>query len=490
MTHPPTAPPPSPPGATAGQGPAIPAPAGPRTPPGAPPSAPPATHPSPQPGAAPDASLRSAVRDGVRRLRAATRTEPGRLRLLGAAVAALLLLLGAVTAWQVSDRSDAAHTVVHSSQPLSADAAEIYRSLANANAMAATGFLAGTDEDPQVRDTYEQDVSLAGELLAEAAAHGQGTGRSQEIIELLSSTLGRYAGLVESARANNRQGYPIGGAYLRYADDLMQAEMLPLAEELYELENDRLTRDIDAAQAVPWPALALGAVALGVLAWSQRRNYHHTNRVFNPGLLAATAAAVVLLAWLAGAHTLARGSLHEADADAARSLGELNTAWTEALKARTDENMWLVARGAGDDFEDAYQQHMDVVVGRGGDGGLLAEAAALADDEEGRRPVEDAVRAAEEWRETHQAARRSELDGDYDAALDRVIGQEESTGSSFEEVDASLRAAIAHEQREFEDAASSGHAALRGLVVGAAALAVLAALSALAGVRRRLAEYR
>ncbi len=472
MTHPPTAPPARPPAGTAAT-----------APPGHSPTAPPGT------AAGPEPPRRSAFADGMARLRAAARTEPGRLRIIGAVVAGLLVLFGAVTAWQVSGRADAADTVVDSSQPLSADAAEIYRSLADANTMAATGFLAGADEDPAVRQRYEDDIHRAGRLLAQAAAHSTGTGRSQDLIERLSEELPFYAGLVETARANNRQGFPLGGAYLRYADEQMQ-EMLPVAEELYAIESERLQDDF--AEATSWPTLALGTGVLALLAlgWAQRRNYRHTNRVFNPGLLGGTAAALVLLVWLAGSQTLARGHLTDADAGAAESLSSINEAWTESLKARGYENLWLVARGAGDEFELSYQDRMTAVAGDGGAANLLERAAELADDTEGRQPVEDALAAAGDWQERHDEALGLETSGAYDEALALVIGAEGSTGEAFDAVDESLREAVDHEQEEFDQAAESGRGALTGLVVGAAALAVLGAAGALSGFGRRLSEYR
>ena len=66
------------------------------------------------------------------------------------------MAFGAVTAWQISDRAAAADDVVSHSQPLSADAADIYRSLADADTAAASGFLAGGQEPARVRERYER----------------------------------------------------------------------------------------------------------------------------------------------------------------------------------------------------------------------------------------------------------------------------------------------------------------------------------------------
>lgn len=113
---------------------------------------------------------RTAWREGLERIADAATTEPGRLRVIGAVLAALLVAFGAVTAWQVTDRSSAADAVIDRSQPLSADAADIYRSLADADTAAAAGFLAGRDEPRTVRRRYEKDIGVASELLVKAAA--------------------------------------------------------------------------------------------------------------------------------------------------------------------------------------------------------------------------------------------------------------------------------------------------------------------------------
>ncbi|NEB44054.1 hypothetical protein G3I45_06560, partial [Streptomyces sp. SID339] len=63
-----------------------------------------------------------------------------------------------------------------------------------------------------------------------------------------------------------------------------------------------------------WPLLSLGAgiLVLGALAWMQRRTYRRTNRVLNHGLLAATAAASVVVLWMAVGHAVARAELRSA----------------------------------------------------------------------------------------------------------------------------------------------------------------------------------
>lgn len=452
--------------------------------------------PSGPPAPPPDALPRrgTAWAEGVERLRAAATTEPGRLRIVGAALAALVLLFGAVAVWEISGRVGAADDVVGRSQPLSADAASIYRSLADADTASSSGFLAGGEEPREVRSRYEKDIANASRLLVNAAASTTAGEDSRKQITLLSEQLPRYTGLIEQARATNKQGLPLGGAYLRYANEQMSTQLLPAAQRLYEAETGRLYTDYDDARAVPLASLGAGLLALLALGWAQRRNYRHTNRVFNHGLVAATAASLVLLLWLAAGHTVARSGLSQARTDGQESLKVLNDARIASLQARANENLTLVSRGAvlaednkSDKYDVDFSNDMkDLDAG-------LATAAKLADDAAGRDPVARAAEGVKRWKELHAAARRTDLTGDYQGAVGQVIGDKdhkEPTGTAFDTVDASLEAAVVHEQREFTRAARDGLGALDGLVTGTAALAVVGAVAALLGIGRRLSEYR
>ncbi|GHF35882.1 hypothetical protein GCM10010218_16650 [Streptomyces mashuensis] len=447
---------------------------------------------------------RAAWREGLDRLRAAATTEPGRLRVIGAALAALLVAFGGVTAWQVTSRAAAADAVVTHSQPLSADAADIYRSLADADTAAATGFLAGGREPRAVRQRYENDISVAARLLAEAAAGTDADAPAGRQIATLTEQLPVYTGLVEQARAAGRQGLPLGGAYLRYASDRMREQLLPAAQSLYVAETLRLESDYDDATAWPWAALATGVAALGALGWAQRRTYLRTHRVFNHGLVGATAAATVTLLWLTAGHGVASAGLSSSRDHGARALQVLNEARIASLQARGDESLTLVARGAvltaeGEDaYEAGYQDEMQRLTGRVVVGerhgetdteGLLGRARSLTGGP-GRERTEAVLRDVTEWQRRHRSARAADESGYYDRALPEVIGEKNSTGEMFDRVDAGLRQALVLEQKRFRTAADDGRGALTGLAAGAAVLALLGATAAVLGVGRRLSEYR
>lgn len=302
---------------------------------------------------------------------------------------------------------------------------------------------------------------------------------------------------MERARTYNRQGFPVGGAYLRYANEKMQDDMLPAAEDLYQLENRRLQDDYGDATPYPWAAIALGVVALAGLAWAQHRNYRRTNRVLNHGLVAASAATAVVLLWLVVGHTVARSGLNSSYDNGVRSLNVLHDARIASLKARGNENLTLVSRGAetvkvtadGDEITlDKYDHEFTTDMGALDKG--LALAAKLADDRSGEKPVATAESNMAEWKKRHTAARAQDDNGNYEQALALVIGGKDATGACFDGVDKNLAIALAHEQAEFRQAAGNGLDAMTGLSLGAAVLAVLGAAGAVLGIGRRLSEYR
>ncbi len=489
MTHPPKSSA-APPGAGVPTMPAVPPQPGPAAP------APQAPPPTAAPGRAP--ARRTAFAEGFDQLRAAATTEPGRLRIIGAALALLVVLFGAVTAWQTNDRAAAADDVLHKSQPLSSAAADIYRYLADANTAASSAFLAGGQETTASRELYEKDIDLAAAGLVRAASNSDPDSPAARTVAELNTLLPEYKGLVERARTYNRQGFPVGGAYLRYANEKMQDQMLPKAQNLYTSENQRLRADYADATPYPWAAIGLGVLALAGLAWAQHRNYRRTNRVLNHGLVAATATATVVLLWLVVGHTVARAGLNDSYDHGVRSLNVLHDARIASLKARGNENLTLVARGAetitkknaqGEDVTyDAYDYDFDKDMDALGKG--LAQASKLADDSSGKQPVTAAEGNMAVWKQRHTAAREQDDNGNYEEALLRVIGPKGATGECFDSVDDNLAKALKQEEAEFQRSAGDGLGAMTGLSAGAAVLAVLGAAGAVLGIGRRLSEYR
>ncbi|MFB7476564.1 hypothetical protein [Kitasatospora sp. NPDC056184] len=432
------------------------------------------------------------------RLARATRTAPGRLRLAGTLLAVLTLAFGALTAVQLNSRAAAAERVVGSSQPLSQAAADINRSLADADATAASGFLLAGAEPRAVRARYEQDLRTASQLISEAAARATTSSGLQDLLSTLNQKVPEYAGLVETARANNRQGFPLGGAYQRYASQQMRTELLPAAARLSAAQNEVLARDIADARATPWAGYALGVVALLALVWVQLALFRRTNRVFNIGLLAASASVLAAVLWLTVSATGADSALGRGEREGGAPLRALNAARVDVLTARLAENLHYVSRGSSSTYAKLWSETTGRLYARPGDtgdaSGTLAQARALAPTD-ALATVDQALRDYQRWTDRHTAATALENQGDYQAALDATVTAKEADApqtadAAFSAADRELAQAAVLEEGRFRDAALGVDEDLRTAAAGVAALGLAAAAAALGGLGRRLAEYR
>ncbi|NUU21197.1 MAG: hypothetical protein HOV68_06730, partial [Streptomycetaceae bacterium] len=402
------------------------------------------------------------------------------------------LAFGAVAAWQVEARARAADRLVSHSGPLSQDAAEIYRSLADADTTAAGGFLLAGDEPASVRERYDKDLATAAELLSRAAARTSASSAGQQWIAAINRQLPQYAGLVDRARTYNRQGYPLGGAYLRYASTLMQDTILPDAQRLVDAETRRLDADYDQAEAFPWAAAALAAAGLAALAWYQLVLFRRTNRVFNIGLAGATVALLGSALWLVVGATGAASSLADSRTHGAEPLRSLYQARIDAAKAHTAENLNLVARGSSTVYATRWDaEQLDLTGKPDGPAGSLTQAQEDASGIAAERLAEARAQLVQ-WQERHKNAADLDEGGNYDGALRATITAVDgpTADAAFTAMDRAFDEAAAAEKRAFADAARDVDGDLRMLALGVGVLAVPAAVAVVWGIGRRLADYR
>src|SRR5689334_4278244 len=128
---------------------------------------------------------------------------------MAATLVLVSLLSGFVGAAGVQDKADAIRGLVAGSEPLTGAAQELYRSLSDADATASSAFLSGGIEPAGARTQYAADIAKAGSALAMAASSTGGSRLDGSPLVRLTTQLPVYTGLVETARANNRQGFPV-----------------------------------------------------------------------------------------------------------------------------------------------------------------------------------------------------------------------------------------------------------------------------------------
>jgi hypothetical protein len=426
----------------------------------------------------------------VRHARRSATSSPGRLFVIGVALVVLALLTGVAGALAVQQKQDTIANLIEHREPVAAASQQIYRSLSDADATAASAFLSGGTPPAALRERYELDIAQAGANLAKAAADVAGVPEAQSQVAQLAQQLPVYTGLVETARAFNRQGFPAGAAYLREASGLMRAKLLPAAQELYSIDFRRLADEQTQARQFPWISTALVLVLLAALVGTQLYLTRRTNRLLNVGLVVATGSVVVGLAWGSVALVLESARVADGHDTGTRQVELAVQARIVALTMRANETLTLVARGDGAAYEEDWAVLAPEIAGDGG-GNLLARARSLAGDPETAAVLDAARRNAEDWLELHGQVRELDDNGSYQEAIELAVGDgPDGAAAAFTELDANLLRAINNGRTQFVEETAGARGALAGLVPGIAVLSLLAAAGVTMGIRERLREYR
>jgi hypothetical protein len=431
------------------------------------------------------AGTRPALRQFVR-----ATTTPAKLRLLLVGLVLLSLIWGVIAAWVVSQRTSGANDVVSSSETLSLDGQQIYRALSDADATAASAFLAGGLEPIDGPRRYQADIAQAAAHLESATA---AAGHSPAAADLakLSAGLPVYTGEIQTARADNRLGLPLGAAYLREASGLMRGTLLPAARNISAEADAQLAAASGRATGLPLLlVLLVAAVIVGfVLYRAQRWLLRHTHRVFNPGLAVASVAGLLSLLWLATALTVARADLLQARDHGSTPVTALARADIAALQARADESLTLIDAEGDDSFQAdflAVQHRLGP-----GPGTLLTEAVAAAHGSPGAGSAQAAATAATAWYAAHRMVRFLDDNGRHTQAIRLVTAPGPGHSSTkFARLDGSLTSAIAADQAVFRAKAVAGRNASTALEAGVIVLSLIMAAGCAFGLTRRLAEYR
>jgi hypothetical protein len=287
-------------------------------------------------------------------------------------------------------------------------------------------------------------------------------------------------GRIEQARANNLLGYPIGARYLNLASTEMQTQILPAAKKIADVEAANLVAAQNRATAIPYVEAGALVVILVLLLGVQARESRRTNRVVNAGLLGATLGVALSLVWMAGAFAVEQGQVDKAKTDGSNQVAVLARAQIESLQARSDEMLTLVGHGAAPDKEIAYQ-------------GLEPQLAADIQSVPAlTAPAGGSNKAAADeaaWNQAHAAVRKLDTqDNKYADAVDDAINGD--ANKSFAALQADLKNATDGTQAAFLSHSKSAEHALSAMEIGLAVLGLAMAAAVIAGLGRRISEYR
>ncbi|MFI5952259.1 hypothetical protein [Cryptosporangium sp. NPDC051539] len=423
------------------------------------------------------------------------RTTPGLLLILTVVLVVLGLLWAAVSLFATRDRAGQVEDIRTVSGPLSVDALDIYRSLSDADASAASAFLSNGAGTPALRTRYQDDIARAGSAIARALratnSASDPDSRSEQRLRSLAVGLPVYTGLVETARAYDRQQLPLGAAYLREASVLMRGTLLPAAQDLFTLETDRLATSQKTGADFPVLVPILALLLLFGLLYGQVFLMRRTNRVVNPGLALASLATVVGLVWTTVAIGSAVGGLDLGRERGSEQFIRLAEARVLVLQARADESLTLIARGDGAADERHYVSLLTALVGPDGRHGLFADAADRAGDGADRARIEGMAALTRDWLAQHKKVRDLDDRGSYAEAVALATGSAaDGPAGRFEKLDRTLADYVDTTGRRFDSRADDAAGQLASARAAIVLLGLIIVATTVLGTRKRIGEYR
>jgi hypothetical protein len=273
------------------------------------------------------------------------KTTPGRLSLALTAVATSAILLSLLAGTATIRRSGVANDLRDRKAAVVLDLLSFDASIREADAAATTGFLAGGVEPTKQRKRYDDAIVKATQSLAAVSASIDP--KNRKAVATIAAKLPEYTALVATARANNRQGFPSGSAYIRASSSLLREQVLPSTSSL---ENGALsdfkTRYADLGIG-GFLAVFLGLGVLGLvgLLLLQRWIAQKFHRNLNLGLVGSSIALVVSLGislvTASGQMSRASGAVYEG----LRPSLDLAGTRVRVFSAKADDALGLIGRG-------------------------------------------------------------------------------------------------------------------------------------------------
>ncbi|GAC58198.1 hypothetical protein GOHSU_32_00150 [Gordonia hirsuta DSM 44140 = NBRC 16056] len=422
-------------------------------------------------------------------------TTPGKLVVIMFALTLASLLTGWYSSATLNERSQTLESLIDRSEPLAESAEVLYSSLSVADAAANSAFISGGRESPDLRRLYADAIASSGTSLVASADGGapasttSGPGARISIrddLDTMAVQIPTYTGVIETARTNNRLGNPVGSAYLVQASSLMQDEILPAAQRLYDERSAAISEPQRTLTVPPWGMYVALFGTIVMLLGCGRYLAYRTRRHFNIGLVLGAVALMVGTLWLLVTGLTSVAAANTAKNSGAEPLHELTTMRILTQQARSVETLGLIRRsdpGAGDrNFSAAIDQ-------------IRTKASALLAEHENepglRDPLQQVQTSIVQWERAHREVSRRLAAGDFNAARSLTIGTGTiSTASGYEQVNASLLSAIDDTRSTFRNNIHTAQQLLGYTGTGIGWLCVVAAVAVVAGLVQRIREYR
>ena len=290
----------------------------------------------------------------------------------------------------------------------------------------------------------------------------------------VSTSVATYSGLVEQARANNRQGFPVGAAYLETASQELRTSALPGLDEVVRMNDERASDAFAVAQRAMFVVLVLVVALVALVAvqvWLARR----THRRLNGGPVLATGVLLAGGVLLGGSLNSGASTVDDVQAGSYTRTMAVARAYSLANDAKAMESFTLIKRGSGQAYEESYAAAVDEARRLLADGGVDAQVVATFED----------------WAATHTEIRTLDDGGDWDGAVALATSNEPgSPNATFDVFSDTAQAAVATDGQQADDALHDAARASSRVAWVALVAGLVAAVCVAMGFSARLKEYR
>lgn len=429
-----------------------------------------------------------------RRIQRFISTTPGLMTAVSALLVLAIIAAGGAMAGQATNQQGDLNTLVNRTEPVSFAAQDLYNSLSVADSVATTGFVEDAAGAADYQSSYREALDTASRAVVRAAAGiDDPSSREMELILEIQEKLPRYTSLITEAGVNNRQGLPVGGAYITQASSMMQDDILPAAGELHTRTSSEVGRQQIALTQPNWFALSGLVAAVVLLIIAQFYLAAQTNRRINPGYLAATVLMTIAMLWAGGSalNTWTNGS--RGLDGTTQPLEALTTLRIEVQQTRTSEALGLVQRDYNDSDRSSFSDQIASI-----DAALEQLRPSISD----RDAVDEARENLRSWDSAHADMLSLVREGDYAAAIRATVGDSPTVANdgsgtsapptvteSYQALDGNLRTLIDDTREQLREYLSDSRAAAQQVTSIVILLGLVSALCVIQGTRPRLQEY-
>ncbi|AFZ25430.1 hypothetical protein Cylst_3275 [Cylindrospermum stagnale PCC 7417] len=271
--------------------------------------------------------------------------------------ASLLLLVTTISG--VQKQRHAIKTVGNDATPSIVTAQRLKDALAGMDANAANELLVPPGQNQEAAKGYRERYEAVAERLVTAAENISYGDKERKAIETMQLGLGDYIAKIQQARDFHARGETNAMLFAyRAAGEIMDKTLLPASDELDKINLQALEDTYAEQKLAASKSLMLifvsGVALINVLVGLQIFLSLRMRRTLNPGLLGATAIAIIFLYYTGGALLSASQNLRVAKEDAFTSMHSLRQARAAAYIANTTESRYLLDSAFSRNHEQAF----------------------------------------------------------------------------------------------------------------------------------------